>query len=91
MKTDDEDLNSIPEPYRSAHKDCSYHREKLLAGKRAGCFYCLAIFDPETVKAWTDDMQTAICPLCGIDSVLPDSPALAEEFLKRMHEEWFLR
>lgn len=89
MKTNDEILDSIPEPYRSAHKECSWHREKLLAGRRAGCFYCLSIFDPEMIMEWTDDEQTAMCPICGIDSVLPDSADLTKEFLKRMHEEWF--
>jgi hypothetical protein len=89
MNTHQEMLDSIPEPYRSAHQECKRNREKVLAGKRAGCFYCLAIFDPQTIREWLDGEQTARCPICGVDSVLPDSPTLTDEFLKQMHEEWF--
>ena len=36
-------------------------------------FYCNRIFDAEKIHEWIDDEngQTAVCPFCGIDSVIP--------------------
>jgi hypothetical protein len=68
----------IPEPYRSAHKDCgpgNDHRTRVLASKNVGCFYCLKIFSPAEIEEWTLD-GCALCPHCGIDSVLPESIGL---------------
>lgn len=85
------DESEIPEPYRSAHKECSQHRQQLLASRWAGCFYCLQIFAPMTVRDWIDDDQTALCPVCGIDSVMPLTAEQfeSEEFLPKMRAYWF--
>jgi hypothetical protein len=71
--------------YIRAHRHAIYHREEILASERCGCFYCGAIFLPSEVVDWTDAEElfdkgtTAICPKCGIDSVI----------LKRMRIQWF--
>ncbi len=75
----------------SAHQLCESNREKLENAQVCGCFYCLRIFDPKEI-VWEDDAdQTAMCPYCGIDSVLPESANLpiTKPFLKKMHEFWF--
>lgn len=42
-----------------------------------GCFYCQNIFRANEVTEWCDDDgcgdKTALCPRCGIDSVLGDA------------------
>lgn len=42
-----------------------------------GCFNCLEIFSPELINQWFDTQgngdKTALCPYCGIDSVLGDA------------------
>ena len=59
------------------------------------CFTCLASFPVAQVTTWTDDDTTAICPHCGIDSVIPSSdlslvPRLTGwEILSSMKEHWF--
>ena len=60
------------------HKGCSNHRERVLAAERCGCFYCCSEFEPSAITNWvdppSDDMQsgnTALCPKCGIDAVIP--------------------
>ncbi len=59
---------------RKAYKFSSNHREQLLQGKKCGCFYCLSIFDPDLIKNWVEDpLGTAICPFCGIDSIIGES------------------
>ncbi len=69
------------------------NREEILASELCGCFYCTSVFEPSTVVDWAKDEggDTAICPKCGIDSVLGDRAGypLSEEFLRRVHEAWF--
>ncbi len=82
---------SVPEPYKSAHKDCgpgNDHKARVLASDKVGCFYCLDIYPPSEIMEWTAD-GCAICPHCGIDSVLPESPGLSSDFLAEMQKHWF--
>ena len=81
-----------------AHQMSSYHRELLErydrgGHKEAGCFYCMKIFHPSEIKEWTDNEQTAFCPKCHIDAVLPQTIAfpLSKPFLRRMYAYWFER
>jgi hypothetical protein len=81
----------IPEPSKSAHKECgpgNDHKERVLASDKVGCFYCVSIYPPAEIKEWTPD-ECALCPYCGIDSVLPASPDLTLEFLREMEKHWF--
>ena len=56
-----------------------------------GCYFCLAIFPATNITQWTDQSQTALCPLCGVDSVLPEDCGISldEETLKQIHNHWF--
>jgi hypothetical protein len=82
--------NDIPEPYKSAHQASLRSRDKLLASRWVGCFYCGLVYAPTTIKKWIDDDQTAMCPVCGIDSVLPLTvEQFASDFLEQMHHYWF--
>jgi hypothetical protein len=63
-------------------------RNKLLSSKQCGCFHCLELFPPTEINEWLgpdSDPSDALCPYCGIDSVLGDSeyPELSVEFLSR--------
>lgn len=76
-----------------AHKFASKHRENVEAST-CGCFYCGALFDGERVTEWIDDDQTALCPECGIDSVISTkdvSAMLDSAFRTAMHDYWFGR
>lgn len=78
--------------YISAHKFSSNHKQQLLSDKKCGCFYCLKIFDPKEITNWIEDEDgTAICPYCGIDSVIGESSGypITEEFLAKMQKHWF--
>ena len=74
-----------------AHKHCFQHRSELEASAVCGCFYCLAIFPLDEVAEWTDDENTALCPKCGIDSVIGSASEypITTEFLQRMNQHWF--
>lgn len=75
----------------SAHRLSIRHRTQLEASDRCGCFYCLAVFSPSEVVKWIDGDNTALCPTCGIDSVIGSASGLpiTPEFLSKMHAHWF--
>jgi hypothetical protein len=79
----------VPEPYLSLHAVSSHHRLQLAHTGRCGCFYCLKFFDASEIEDWIDKEQTALCPHCGIDSVLPATEEVTPEMLKAMQQVWF--
>jgi hypothetical protein len=81
--------NSILE---AAHKHSSCHKEEILKSNNCGCFFCLIILKPEQIAEWIDDEKTALCPDCGVDSVIGDAsgyPVEDKDFLLEMHGMWF--
>ncbi len=77
--------------FKEAHRFSSHNRKDLEKDTICGCFYCLKIFSPTEITEWWDDEDTAVCPYCGIDSVIGESSGfpITRTFLKGMHEEWF--
>ncbi len=66
---------------------------KLLIDKanKCYCFYCKEIFDARDVNYYLENENTALCPKCMVDSVLPDNidEALNEEIIEEMNKYWF--
>ena len=56
-----------------------------------GCFSCMTVFNAQAVKSWTDDNQTAQCPLCQTDSVIGDASgySINKAFLRKVRETYF--
>lgn len=67
------------------------NEERLKQSKVCGCYYCAKVFDVSEITEWVDDSpRTAICPYCGIDSVIdsevvtpltPETMAYISEFM----------
>lgn len=79
-------------PLIEAHEHSSNHRAELEASGTAGCFYCCQSYSPSLVVEWIDDETTAMCPKCGIDSVIGDAsgyPVASRDFLEQMKAVWF--
>lgn len=55
---------------KEIHKLCNNHRAALEKSNLCGCFYCRQTFKPSEIYEWVDYEDTALCPKCGIDSVL---------------------
>ncbi len=74
-----------------AHAHSINHRAEIEASGSCGCFYCMRVFDRQQIEEWTDEGQTALCPHCGIDSVLGSASgyAVTAPFLTQMHTAWF--
>jgi hypothetical protein len=61
------------------------NRTAIEAATVCGCFCCMKIFRPSLITKWTDSGETACCPYCGLDTVLPgndDNPLDAEEMVR---------
>ncbi len=86
---------AFPEDVRSAHAHSASHRGEVMASHRCGCFYCCSTFAPQQIEEWVDEVdgqgQTALCPMCGVDSVIGDHSGLtlSPAFLSRMRAYWF--
>lgn len=91
QKTDESKIND--EDIITAHIYSSGHRNELEKDKLCGCFYCCKVFNPNEIKDWIKDKNgdTAICPYCGIDSIIGESSGypITKEFLKKMYDYWF--
>ena len=92
------DVFDLPDDHwlRVAHDKSIYHRREIEASATCGCFYCQKIFEPSDILEWTDtdgeyQDHTALCPHCGIDSVIGDRSGfkITAKFLHAMHEAWF--
>jgi NAD-dependent SIR2 family protein deacetylase len=75
----------------AAHSHSRGNRAHLGESATCGCFYCLAIYPPTEIVEWIDEGQTALCPRCGIDSVLAEGSGcpMSPAFLEKMHARWF--
>ena len=80
-----------------AHRHCSTHEDEIAASSVCGCFYCLGTYAPAEITEWLDDRirgldgRTALCPRCGIDSVIGSASTypITEAFLGAMRRRWF--
>jgi hypothetical protein len=72
------------------HKKSSYHIDEIDASLVCGCFYCLRTCNPSDVNEWTDKGETALCPHCGIDSLLPEKYC-EPSTLQEMRDYYFCR
>ncbi len=82
---------------KEAHRLSTIHRIDVLSSQSCGCFYCGSVFLSTEITEWVDEDengvgQTALCPKCGIDSVLAEnsnSPILDKVFLDQMRKHYF--
>ena len=76
----------------AAHRHCMNNRAELGASDLCGCFFCRQLYRPQTIVKWVDrDGNTALCPFCGIDSVIGSASGypMTPEFLSAMYDRWF--
>ena len=80
---------------QAAHARCSYHEAEILRSAICGCFHCRATFGPSEIEDWLDDEpRSALCPRCGIDSVIGDAsgyPVQEANFLRAMYHHYLER
>lgn len=82
--------------YVAAHRHSIRHYAELEQSKICGCFHCLRTFSFAEITDWiadgdTPEDRTALCPFCGIDSVIGSASGylITSEFLQNMNRYWF--
>lgn len=74
-----------------APKIAMRNKSALAFVNECACYHCVKIFSTREIKEWTDEDNTAICPYCQVDSVLPvqtlDDKDL--QVLSKIHKYWF--
>lgn len=56
---------------RHAPKKAMRNKEAIELAGACGCYACLEVFLAKDVTKWTDNSETAVCPHCSKDCVLP--------------------
>ncbi len=68
------------------------HRAALTESVMAACYYCQTVFPASLISEFTDGQQTALCPYCGTDAVLPSAAGydFTAAGLQALNEFWFI-
>lgn len=76
---------------KKLHAYSSHNRELVERARQCHCFYCRATVESSEITDFTDQGQTAICPRCGVDAILPDSieESLDANTIAEMNKYWF--
>jgi hypothetical protein len=73
--------------FTAALRHASNHRVELGQSAHCGCFSCFRRFETAEIKTWIDKNQTALCPRCGLDSVIGAASGinLDDRFLRNLN------
>lgn len=74
------------------HTYCSNNKELITLSNKCYCFYCNKVFSSNEIKDYIGEyLDTALCPNCNIDSIIPDAidEELNENIIKDMNKYWF--
>ncbi len=73
------------------HAYCSHNRNTVMLSSKCYCFFCMHRMVPGEITDYTDNGQTALCPQCGMDCVIPDGieEEVNEGIAAEMHLYWF--
>ena len=64
----------------------------IFRNPKIGCYGCVNFFKASDITEWIDNGQTALCPICGIDAVVvqtPWNPILNIEVLNDFYYKYF--
>jgi len=89
-------LETMPPEIMEAHAHSIRNRSEVISSARCACFHCCQVFPSSEISHWSDQGadgvgQTALCPRCGIDSVISEAAGfvLSESFLAQLKARWF--
>lgn len=73
------------------HTCCTNNRQTIAVSNRCYCFHCKASMDHGEITDYLEDGQTARCPHCGVDAIIPDGvdASINDDIIAQMHDYWF--
>ncbi len=87
--------NELSTPVNTYFKYTTLNRKHILKSTECACIYCFSRFAPDEIEEYCYDRDkngnvlpdTALCPKCGIDSVVPNKRIkYTDELLIKWHE-----
>jgi hypothetical protein len=81
-----------PEELNAAHDRSFRNKPVIEKSTICGCFFCRKTCAPSEIKEYVRACKTALCPNCGIDSLIGDASGLqvtSALFLTEMYKYWF--
>lgn len=73
-----------------AYEHSKLNRRFMSQGTVCRCFHCLGEFPAERISHWTDQGETALCPVCGVDAVLSSqADPLSETLIGQLRHTYF--
>ena len=82
--------------YENASSYSRFNRYELENDELCGCYHCIKIFSPSEIDEWCLESpggaeMTALCPHCGIDSIIPEKSGypITVELLMKMRKYAF--
>lgn len=78
--------------YEKLHTYSSNNRKLIKESDKCYCFYCQKTVMPDEIDRYLNEKEgTALCPHCGIDSIIPDAidEEINDEIISSMNKYWF--
>lgn len=83
---------TVPE-LKILHHTSFKSKSILDTSKCVGCFHCMTQFDASEITSYIENGETAECPFCDIDAVMPLAPFNNQQdrtdVLQQMHDYFF--
>lgn len=73
------------------HAYCTNNLELIEKSDKCYCFHCKKMMDSNEITRYLDKENTALCPYCGIDAIIPDcvDEEINDGLINDMHNYWF--
>jgi len=84
-------LKMVTVKLEALHKKCTNNKSDIDDETLCGCFYCETIFLGNKISNYVDEGQTALCPICNVDSVIASDKkkTVNQSLLKAMNSKYF--
>jgi hypothetical protein len=75
---------------KNAPKYAWKNSKSMQESETCGCYQCLQVMSVQEIEEWTDYGNTAICPKCGCDCLIPQSSSIPmySQALKIIRDYW---
>jgi rubredoxin len=83
IKKTQENLDNLPSIKDRIYSLMTYHKDIIELSGMAHCLECSSDIKSGDIQEWTDLNTTGICPICGVDKLIP---SITKETLDQSYE-----
>ena len=83
--------NEQKQKLEKLHAYCTNNKKLIERSDKCYCFHCKKTIDGNEIIRYLTEEDTAFCPYCGVDAVIPDAidEEINEELIEDMNNYWF--